>query len=77
MSAALIDYRTISWIIGAFMAALAALMLTPLVFAAGQDTIVIGAFLKGAGVTLGAAALLLLIGFRRPRQEMRPREAML
>ncbi|MEJ2310618.1 MAG: TrkH family potassium uptake protein [Gammaproteobacteria bacterium] len=73
----MIDYRTISWIIGAFMAALAALMLTPLVFAAGQDTIVIGAFLKGAGVTLGAAALLLLIGFRRPRQEMRPREAML
>lgn len=77
MSAAVINYRTISWILGTFMAALSVLMLTPLVFATGKDAIVAGAFLKGAGITLITAMLLLITGLRRPRQEMRPREAML
>ncbi|MDX1345540.1 MAG: potassium transporter TrkG, partial [Sedimenticolaceae bacterium] len=77
MAAAFIDYRTISWVLGAFMAALSALMLTPLLFAGGQDAAVIGAFLKGAGITLAAAVLLLITGLRRPERELRPREAML
>ena len=77
MSVALIDYRTISWILGAFMTSLAVLMLTPLLFAGGEEAVVIGAFLKGAGITLAAAVLLLIAGLRRPEREMRPREAML
>ena len=38
----MINYRTICWILGTFMAALSVLMLTPLVVASGQDAIVIG-----------------------------------
>jgi trk system potassium uptake protein TrkH len=77
VSVALINYRTICWILGTFMAALSVLMLTPLVVASGQDAIVIGAFIKGTGITLVTAVLLLIAGSGRPRQEMRPREAML
>ena len=77
MAATLIEYRSVSWGLGGFLAALAGLMLVPLGFAAIQDHTDTEAFALGAGITLTAAALLLLIGHQRPRQELRLREALL
>jgi trk system potassium uptake protein TrkH len=74
---ALIDYRSIGWGLGGFMAALGGAMLVPLAYAAIRHQPDTGAFLWGAGITLATAMFLLAIGYRRPRRELRPREAIL
>ena len=76
MAAALVDYRSVSWGLGGFMAALAGVMLVPLAFAASQAHRDTQAFLLGASITLLAAGFLLLLGYRRPRRELRLREAL-
>jgi trk system potassium uptake protein TrkH len=52
-------------------------MLVPLVFAINQEHRDAEAFILGASITLAAAAVLLLAGYRRPRHELRLREAIL
>jgi trk system potassium uptake protein TrkH len=59
------------------MAALAGAMLVPLAFAMSQDQPDADAFLLGAAITLTAAAVMLLVGYRRPRHELLLREAIL
>jgi trk system potassium uptake protein TrkH len=59
------------------MAALGGVMLVPLAYAISQDQRDADAFLLGASITLAAAAIMLLAGYRRPRHELRLREAIL
>jgi len=77
VTTALVNYRSICWGLGSFMAALAGVMLVPLAFAISQDHRDADAFLLGAAITLAAAAVLLLAGYRRARKELRLREAIL
>jgi trk system potassium uptake protein TrkH len=77
VTAALVNYRSICWGLGGFMAALAGVMLVPLAYAISQDQRDANAFLLGASITLAAAAIMLLAGYRRPRHELRLREAIL
>lgn len=73
----LIDYRSILWGLGGFMAVLAGMMLVPLAFATSQNHRDANAFLLGAMITLTAAAIMLVIGYRREQRELRLREAIL
>jgi trk system potassium uptake protein TrkH len=77
MTTALIDYRGLCWGLGAFLSVLAGLMLVPLLLGIAGDQPDTGAFLLGMDITLSTALILLLLGRRRPRQELRLREAVL
>ncbi len=77
MAAPLISLRSVAWVLGGFLAVLAATMLVP----AGYSLLTDEADLAGLGYAIGitalAAAVLLLLGYRRQRRELRQREAIL
>jgi trk system potassium uptake protein TrkH len=77
MAALAVDLHIVAWVLGGFLAALAATMLVPLGFALATDPGEIGDLLLALGCTALAAAVLMLAGRKRERREMRPREAIL
>jgi trk system potassium uptake protein TrkH len=77
MARSIIDYRAISWLLGAFLAVLALTMLFPLGFDLATRHHPPVNFLYAVGVTASAAVALLSVGYRRQQPNLRQREGIL
>jgi len=77
MAAPLICFRTLAWVLGAFLVVLAASMLVPAAYSSLTDGADLADLLESAGATALAGVGLLAAGYRRPRTELRRREALL
>lgn len=77
MAALIIDLRQLAWLLGGFVAALAGAMLLPIGLALGTDRAGLGGLLQALLLTALGALLLLGLGYRRRRRELRQREAVL
>ena len=72
----MIRYGAIGYVLGQFLAALAASMVIPLVYGLALTRAGVGSLAAGAAITAAAAALLLIL-LRRPQQELSQREGLL
>lgn len=77
MATLVVDPRLVVWMLGGFLAALAATMLIPLGYALATDRAALEPLLLAVGLTAVVAAGLMLAGRKRERHELRPREAIL
>lgn len=77
MAGLAVDLRLVSWVLGGFLATLAATMLVPVGYSLISDQGELTALSAALTWTLAAAVLLLLAGRRRERRELRPREGIL
>ncbi|MCG6937076.1 MAG: TrkH family potassium uptake protein [Gammaproteobacteria bacterium] len=77
MTANLMNYRTISWVLGSFLAALGGSMLVPYVYSVVTDHHDQTAMLLASLVSAAAAVILLLIGRKRERRDLLHREGIL
>ena len=77
MAALIVDLRLISWVLGAFLAALAASMLIPVGYALAAGPAQLAGLVDALLLTLLAATALLGLGYRRQRRELRQREAIM
>jgi trk system potassium uptake protein TrkH len=77
MAQAVVDYRSISWVLGAFLAVLALTMLLPLGFGLAMQHQLPTNLSKATTATLGASVVLLVFGHRRPESGLRQREGIL
>jgi trk system potassium uptake protein len=77
MIAYVINPRTITWVLGSFLAYLSASMMVPYLYALTTDHIDQAAMLDASLVTALAAALLLLVGRNRERRDLHHREGIL
>ncbi len=77
MAAPLISFRSVAWILGGFLAVLAASMLVPTGYSLLTDQADLAGLAYATALTVMAAGVLLLLGYRRPRRELRQREAIL
>jgi trk system potassium uptake protein TrkH len=73
----LIDHRTISWVLGSFLASLVGCMLVPYSYALLTEQADESAFLQAALVTAAAAAMLMVFGRHRERRDLQHREGIL
>jgi trk system potassium uptake protein TrkH len=77
MAAPLISYRSLAWVLGGFLVVLAASMLVPIAYSLATDQADLRGLLESSGLTGLAGAGLLWAGHRRPRADLRRREALL
>jgi trk system potassium uptake protein TrkH len=72
-----VDWRSIFWVLGAFLGILALCMLMPLAYDLLRLQRASAAFLYAVAVTVSASVVLLLAGFRRERPALKQREGIL
>jgi len=77
MARAIIDFRSISWILGAFVGVLALCMLFPLAYDLLIHRGLPAHLVKAVAVTAAASVAFLLAGYRRTRPALRQREGVL
>jgi trk system potassium uptake protein TrkH len=77
MVAHLINHRKLAWVLGSFLASLVGCMLVPYGFAVLTDQADQSAFVQAGLVTAGAAAILMIVGRHRERQDLQHREGIL
>ena len=77
MVARLLDYRTILWVLGSFLAALGGSMLVPYIFSVATDHLDQSAMLAASLTTTAAALIFMWIGRRRERRDLLQREGLL
>ena len=77
MIAHVINPRTITWVLGSFLAYLSASMMVPYLYALATNHIDQAAMLDASLVTALAAALLMLIGRKREQRDLYHREGIL
>jgi trk system potassium uptake protein len=77
MAGLVVDPRTLSWVLGAFLGILAVALLGPLGMALSDGPGAAVGLFESLLITLAASALLLLLGWRPQRPSLRDREAIL
>ena len=70
MTANLVNYHTITWVLGSFLAALGVSMLVPYVYSVFPDHHDQTAMLLASLVTLAAAAIMMILGRERERRDL-------
>lgn len=77
MVAPLANYRTITWVLGSFLACLGGSMLVPYAYSVATDHHDQTSMLQASLVTMAVAAILLLTGRQRQRRDLLRREGIL
>ena len=72
-----VDLRLVAWIMGGFLGALAAALLIPIAYSLATDQAELAGLGTSLAWTLAAVAALFLVGRRREKRELRPREGIL